>query len=330
MSRDAIARGQRSKRSPGRVFAIRVLGSAAILALLLVFVPFRDLVAALRQVPPLVWVGALGAYLLLHLIGVCKWLLVINAAGAELSFLSGVRCYYYGLFGNLFLPSIIGGDVVRAGLAMSLARSRSGLVLGSLAERLLDTIGLAAVAGIGALLLPTALDPRSRLIFLGMGGLFLVAGAGAFAILLLTPVIRRLPIRRRRALVKIRQAYRALRERPARLIGALLLSMLLQSLLVLLNARLGDVIGIDISFVVWLFVWPLAKIAAILPVTQGGIGVREGALVLLFQPFGVSSSAAMATGLVFTAVVMCGGLVGGVIAFVLARVSNDHRQDINL
>jgi hypothetical protein len=59
------------------------------------------------------------------------------------------------------------------------------------------------------------------------------------------------------------------------MVAALLLGMLLQGLLVMLNAWLGDVVGIHISPVVWLFVWPLAKIAAILPVTQGGIGVRE-------------------------------------------------------
>ena len=100
------------------------------------------------------------------------------------------------------------------------------------------------------------------------------------------------------------------------LVGAVLL---LQGLLVLLNAWLGDVVGIHISPVVWLFVWPLAKIAAILPVTQGGIGVREGALVILFQPFGVPAAAAMATGLVFTSVVMMGGLIGGAAAYLAGR-----------
>jgi glycosyltransferase 2 family protein len=35
-----------------------------------------------------------------------------------------------------------------------------------------------------------------------------------------------------------------------------------------------------------LFAWPLAKIAAVVPITQGGIGVREAALVVLLAPFG--------------------------------------------
>lgn len=304
---------------PARAIAFRLIGSASVLAVLLLIVPFHDIVAALRRVPPGVWVGALCAYMLIHLIGVFKWRLLINTAGAGLGFAQAVRCYYYGLFGNVFLPSVVGGDVVRAGLAMRLSRSKSGLLLGSLADRIIDTIGLTAVAGIGALLLPTALDARSRGIFAGVAVALALLGFCLAAALLLLPVVRRLPFKRRRLLVKIRQAVIALRRRPGRLASALLLGMLLQVLLIALNAWLGDAVGIHISLVVWLFVWPLAKIASLLPVTQGGIGVREGAIVILFQPFGVSSAASLATGLIFTAVVMTGGLLSGMAAFLLGR-----------
>jgi uncharacterized protein (TIRG00374 family) len=303
-----------------KVLIKRLLGSAIMLSLLLIVVPRDDIATALRRVPPQIWLVALTVYLTLHLIGVYKWMLLINTAGAGLSFAQTARCYYYGLFGNIFLPSIIGGDVVRAGLAMRMTRSKSGLLLGSLADRLIDTVGLAGVAGIGALLLPTALDPRSRAIFLGLAALFAVLGIAGAASLMLLPIVRRLPFKRRRTLVKMRQAIRTLGQRPGRLVSALLLGMLLQGLLVMLNAWLGDIVGIHISPVVWLFVWPLAKIAAILPLTQGGIGVREGAMVILFQPFGVPAAAAMATALIFTTVVMAGGLIGGAAAYLLGRL----------
>ena len=104
--------------------------------------------------------------------------------------------------------------------------------------------------------------------------------------------------------------------------------MLLQTLLVFLNAWLGNMMGVSISPFVWLFVWPLAKIAAIAPVTQGGIGVREGALVVLFQPFGVSAAAALATGLVFTAIVMAGGVVGGGIALLLGSRDTPRGREV--
>ena len=98
---------------------------------------------------------------------------------------------------------------------------------------------------------------------------------------------------------------------------AILLGVLLQSLLVVLNWGLGLAIGIDIPVYVWLFVWPLAKISGLLPVTQGGIGVREAAQAVLFAPFGVSAARAVATGLVFEVVIIAGGLVGGAIALLI-------------
>jgi uncharacterized protein (TIRG00374 family) len=307
-----------ARRAARLRFVLRLLGSAAVLALLLLFVPLAELAAALGRVPVHVWLIALAVYPLLHLIGIAKWRILINAAGAGLSYAQVARCYYYGLFGNLFLPSIIGGDAVRAGLALRMARSKSGLLLGSLVDRFIDIAGLAGVAAIGALLLPSALDARSRGIFLGLAALLAVAGLGALAAWHLVAA-RRLPYRFRRRLVGVRRAVRTLRRRRGSLLASLLMGMALQSLLVALNAWLGDSVGIHISLVVWLFVWPLAKIAAVLPLTQGGIGVREGALVLLFQPFGVSAAAAMATGLIFTAVVVFGGLTGGLIAWVMGR-----------
>ncbi|MEP7380283.1 MAG: lysylphosphatidylglycerol synthase transmembrane domain-containing protein [Gemmatimonadota bacterium] len=302
---------------------VRWGGSAAMLALLFTALPFGDITRAIRSVPHRVWPAALLMYMSLHLVGVAKWRLLVNSAGAELSFKTAVRAYYMGLFGNTFLPSIVGGDVVRAGVAMRSARSKSGLVLGSLIDRLLDIVGLAAVAGIGALLSPRALDGQSRRIFLTLGVFLAVGGVGALAVLAVFPV-RRLPWKLRRKLVQVRRAVQATMQRPHALVAALLLGMLLQSLLTLLNWWLGRVIGIDIPIYVWLFVWPLAKIAALLPLTQNGIGVREAAQAVLFAPFGVAAAKAVATGLVFEVVLISGGLLGGVIAFLLSRSGTER------
>ena len=311
-------------RSPWRRGALRLGVSAAVLALLLVVLPFQELVAALRRVPPLVAAGGLGIYLSLHLLGVVKWRMLINAAGAGMSVAQAARCYYAGLFGNTFLPSIVGGDVVRAGVAFGLARSRAGVVLGSVADRTLDVLALAAVAGIGVLLAPGALDPRSRAIFVGLGAT-LALGALAVLLVLLTIRPRRFSFRMRRRMVRVRVIARSMAARPGTVLAALTLGVTLQSLLVVLNAWLGAACGIEIALQTWFFVWPLAKIAALVPITQGGIGVREAAQVALFAPFGVPAVLALAAGLVFELIIISGGLVGGIIAAVLRRAGADGR-----
>ena len=70
----------------------------------------------------------------------------------------------------------------------------AGLILGSLVDRVQDVIGLAAVAAIGALLLPTALDERSRNVFWVLAITAIAAVAVLALVIRLTPV-RRLPLR---------------------------------------------------------------------------------------------------------------------------------------
>ncbi len=303
---------------------VRIAFSLLVLILLFVAFPFADVAAAVGSVPLGVWPLALTVYLMLHFIGIIKWRTLINAAGAGLTLREAARAYYMGLFGNTFLPSVVGGDVVRAGVAMSHTTSKSGLILGSFADRLLDVLGLAAVSGIGALLSPRALDDRSRRIFVTLGVVLGVLGAVALIALWLAPV-KRFPFKVRRRLVAVRRAVRATASQPGALLTAFSLGMLLQISLTAMNWLLGRSMGIDIPLYVWLFVWPLAKIAALLPLTQNGIGVREAAQAALFAPFGVAGAKAVASGLVFAVVIVTGGILAGGLAFLLSKAGGERR-----
>ena len=300
--------------------ALRIGISAGVLALLFAFIPFHEVLSAMTRLGPAIWMLGLLGYLSMHLIGVVKWRLLINTAGAGLSFAQAARAYYAGLFGNTFLPSIVGGDVVRAGVAFKVARSKTALVLGSFIDRIQDFVGLLAVAGIGALLVPRALDPQSRQIFLVVAGVLLLLGLIGVVAIAMVPV-RRFKFKLRRKMVQVRRAIRAVWRQPSAVVIAFLLGMLLQSSLVVLNYWLGERAGIEIPLYVWLFVWPLAKMSGIAP-TQNGIGVREAAQVALFAPFGVGAELALATGLVFEVIIITGGLVGGLIALTIGGVSS--------
>jgi uncharacterized protein (TIRG00374 family) len=296
----------------------RLGGSALILGLLLTFLPFGQVWAAIKRIPPSLSLGLLFVYLVLHLMGVVKWRMLINVAGAGLSFKEAVRCYYGGLFGNVFLPSLVGGDVVRGAMAFPVSRSKAAVVLGSVIDRTQDVIGLGAIAAMGALLSPRSLDPQSRKVFLAFGGTVALACVATLTVLLTLPV-RKFPFKVRRIMVKLRRAGLSMHSRWDRVLLCLGLGIVLQVSQVGLNFWLGLACGLHIAFGVWLFAWPLAKISALLPVTQGGIGVREVALVALLLPFGAPSVLTAAAGLVFEAITTVGGLLAGIIAFLVGR-----------
>ena len=304
---------------PGRRRAwLRVAATVAVLALLLALLPRGELVAAFRRLSLTAWALGIGAYLSLHIVGAMKWRMVMNAAEAGLGIRESVRCYYAGLFGSVFLPSLVGGDVVRAGLAMSLARSRAGVILGSAIDRGLDMAALAAITVVGAVAAPMALAPESRQVLVALVLTLGAIGALAVGAMAVLPA-RRLPFRMRRAIAKFRRALRATLRRPGRVTTAWALALLLQSSLVLLNAWLGREVGLLVPAHVWFFAWPLAKISALVPLTQAGIGVREAALAGLLAPFAVPTALAVAAGLVFQSIVISGGLVAGALSWLLAR-----------
>jgi uncharacterized membrane protein YbhN (UPF0104 family) len=98
-----------------------------------------------------------------------------------------------------------------------------------------------------------------------------------------------------------------------------ILGTAIQTAFLVLTAKLAVACGLQLPLRDWFFAWPLAKLAAVLPLTQGGIGVREAALVGLLSPFGAAPHLVLAAGLVWEAVVISGGLIAGLVAFVLGR-----------
>jgi uncharacterized membrane protein YbhN (UPF0104 family) len=297
-------------------------GSALVLVLLFRFLPGRQVWQALGALPARLWILVLAGYLAAHCIGVGKWRLMVNVAGAGLSVPQAARCYSAGLFGSLFLPSLIGGDLVRAGLALRLGRSKAGALLGSLLDRTIDFVALTLLAGVGALLVPGALDERGRRIFLLLGaGALLAAGVIAAAIALLP--VRRLSFRLKRKLVRVRRAARSITRQPRAMLTALSLGIVAQLAFVSLSILLAEACGLHLLFRVWLFAWPLAKLSAALPITQGGIGVREAALAALLLPFGAPAVLAVAAGLAWEAIVISGAVVAGIFSLLAGRFFSD-------
>lgn len=299
---------------------VRLAGTAVVLGLLFYFLPLQELWRTMRRISPAVWLLVLAGYSLMHVMAMIKWRLMVNLAGAGLDHLQGARCYFAGLFGNLFLPSLVGGDVIRAGLALKLGKSKAGVLLGSLLDRMLDIAGLATVATLGAFLVPGHLDPqvattfRAVLAVLALGGL---AGLGLAWLVLR----RRFSFRVRRKLVRVRKAARRMARQPARVLLAWTLGLGFQVGLVLLMTRIAAECGLFVPLSAWLFAYPMAKLAALLPVTQGGIGVREAALAALLVPFGARPVLTVAAGLVWETVIYAVGLAGGIIPLLAGRRS---------
>lgn len=295
--------------------AIRFVLSAGVLVALFVVLDPGAIGEALATVNPSVWGICLGGFCLLHVVAAFKWRLFLRLSGATIPCGTAIRCHGAGLFSNLCLPSLIGGDVVRAGLAMGATPSREAVVLGSVVDRLADLLALGLVVLAGAAAAPAALSTLEQGATTGLTPLWIFFGILVFMVLVAVWIlwwrpVRRWPRRLGRRLVETLRAMRLLRSRPGAALGGLVLCVGIQGGFVCVNIMLGEAMGLDLDPAFWFLLWPLAKIAAMLPVSLGGIGVREAAFAALISPF-AEENTAVAQSLAWETVLIGGGLVAG-------------------
>ena len=292
---------------------VRAGVSLGLLAALLVWLPRDELFGAISRTPPALWLGVLVAFLAGHVVTALKWRMLVAASGAPTPAGSALRAHAAGLFANLCLPSIVGGDVVRAGMVMGSRDRAAAVAVGSLGDRVLDTLALTALAALAVLLLPDSVGGWAPRI-LGAAAVVCFAAALGAVIAVRSIPPERLPERLaplRGPWAKVREALTAHARRPAPALLAWVLSLVVQLAFVGLNAALGRAVGIDLPLAVWLLAWPLAKLAALLPVSLGGIGVREVALAALLAPFGVAGALAVAQSLLWETILVAAGLLAG-------------------
>jgi uncharacterized protein (TIRG00374 family) len=300
---------EKSDRRRMRAWSIRVCISALLLALIFYLVPFSQVWAAARQISLALWLGALALFLAGHAAAAAKWRILI---GGGVSYRQAFRAHLAGLAANLALPSVAGGDIVRAGLVMKDSSDKSRLAMGSLADRLLDTLGLALIA-LGSAWI--AWKPRlDSGLWTGwpLFGLSILVAVGFVVALTLDRAVRGQEPSGKLAKLAAKLTHSAaeLARSPGRLLLCLALSMTIQCLFVGINIAFARAANVEAPIAAWFFAWTTAKIIAIAPISLGGLGVREASMAALLKPFGADPAQVVAIGLVWQSVLYVSGLIG--------------------
>ncbi len=304
----------------------KAIVSVGLLALLFWILPWSQLEETFRRLSLRTWLGLLAGFVGGHLLGVVKWRTVVNAGRARLGFRDAIMCYGAGLFTNLCLPTIVGGDILRLTMASRITRNPAAVALGGVTDRLSDILALGILLALGLLLSTDQLP--------GLWGqvITVIVVVGAVLAMAGLPFVLQRPLKRwprkfRRPIGRVLVALRHSWKTPSALATALTLSLLIQGGFVLLNVALGRSIGIDVDLSVWLIAWPAAKVAGLLPISLGGLAVREASLGALLLPFGVPMATGVAASLIWQTVLIGGGLIGGA-TWVLLRPSNGSSDSL--
>jgi uncharacterized protein (TIRG00374 family) len=305
-----------------------------------------SVVAALQSATPQTLLLAVAGYLAIQMLSAFKWRLLLNAAlraqgdpsATPLSFGECYRFYLIGMFCNLWLPTAVGGDAVRAALAGKRCRSLALAASAIFVERLTGLAALLVVGVLGALFY-FGLVPQSDELASAKSRLMSVAIITTLIILALLFAVWAL---RRGAekfskqhnpspfAQKLLGAHRAFdiyfspATRPA-LGAALALSLAFHIALIGLNIFLAAAVELKLPAAIFAWLVPSLGIASMLPIGIGGLGVREaGAIAFLNGVLPVSqmpdAGTVIAWSLLWQATIWVAGLPGAFAYF----AANNH------
>jgi uncharacterized protein (TIRG00374 family) len=241
---------------------------------------------------------------------------VFEGEDLSLSLLKSVQLTYIGYFFNNFLPTAVGGDVIKAHCASQVNEKRMKSYASVLMDRLIGLYSFLIIAAIALVINWREFDmPLAKnmiFVFLALGVIgFLIISNKRIADLL-QGLFRRIKMmrlgERLEELYAIAHDYR---NRMDVIVKAILISMLAQSIyfvvIYLFFLSLGLEIGIGNIFLIM----PVVTFISMVP-SLGGLGVREGAIVALFAPLAGKDNA-FAASLLLLFLLFFVSLIGGIV-----------------
>jgi uncharacterized membrane protein YbhN (UPF0104 family) len=298
--------------SKNRQTVARALGSILALVLLAILLQEKgdgELFSALRRVSIGYFLAAIAALLVSRLFSILRWHVLLRSAGVELSFSRSVMLTFTGNFSSNFMPTTIGGDVVRLAGAMQLGYDRAICVASLVADRLMGMAGM-------VIALPLGLGP------------FFLLGKGVSQSIAFSALIQK-------GVDFARRTFESLSiwlKKPTTLFGSLLATLGNQAFIYLSIYFL--LLGIDHHVSYWLVagMYTLAYFVTLIPISMNGLGVQELSMTFLLAQLGglspsESATVALLTRLLFIITSLPGAFF---LPSILAAMNNKQAPPIDL
>ena len=323
-----LKRGPRLKPAYlGRLYGLLRVAVTLVLAVYLVW-RVRSEVGTLRlHLSHPAWLGlALGVVVLAAVLSACLWHLLIPPA-SRIPFGRLLGHYFAGFFWNNFLPTGVGGDVVRA-LALRAASGHSSDAVNSvLMSRVVALWGIVLLSAVATLFHAVSIGWRMALPLVLLSSTALLVTSTGSAFLLGTQVsrCRRLfPARLEAWHAKLRRYY----GQPALLLRALFWAVVIQLCAVAINALTAHALNLAITPGNLLVTMPLINLAAIVPISVGGFGVREGSYIYCLGLVGAGAGDALLLALaVYTLLILVAAAGAGIFALLVPSASGTAQRD---
>lgn len=300
---------------------IKVIVSISLFSLVLYSADPSEILEQLQGTGPLyLSLAALLVVFLGKVVSAKKWQILLHAKGEDVEYTSALRHYYIGTFFNLFLPTTIGGDVIRAHKISDEMEVNEEAFSSVFMERFTGLVALVSLAAVSSVLYFGSVPLEAILVIFVF---FIPAMVFIFILITRKSIVRRFsPIYRAffRLLEflnfreKIKRLYFSINQykkhRRAMLL-AVLMSFLFHVVLIVSNFCLSRAVGMSVPFYYFFVYIPISAVLLFLPISIKGFGVREVLYAHFFTQVGAVSAEAVSMSILFQLLVILGAGVGG-------------------
>jgi len=286
---------------------------------------FRDL----KRVNPYVILFVAIFFICLQAVSAFRWSIILHK-DVDVPYRKLLAIYFIGMFFNNFLPTMVGGDIIK-GLYLYRESKKGGV---SVASIFMDRYsGFSALIIITTIAFITGYSLIKGTTLTGFL-IFLIGGYTAASLVIWVGPLHSWAMRilakihfyginhKVDALYKTLMGYKGHKDI---LVKILLISFVVQAGVIVGYYILAHSLGIDVKLAYFFFFIPLATVITMVPITVGGLGIREGAFVYLFTMVGATKAQAISLSLIWYAVMVVVSMIGG-IAFIKM---GGHAKDLH-
>jgi uncharacterized membrane protein YbhN (UPF0104 family) len=288
--------------------------SAALLAILISKIDPDDFVPPHRSLPGALAFLCTGILLmgLSFLVASWRWQRVLAVYDAHIPLRILTKHYLAGQFVGNALPSTVGGDVLRISRCSKDTGSTEVAFASVVLERLTGFVALPLLTFVGFLARPDLFETSRSWIAIAtaVGSLLVLV---VILVLAASPRLAGRFVHRAnwtRFIGIVHVGVDRLRHDPRDAVAALAAAVAYQLTVVASVYCAVHTIGLTIpNGAVFAYI-PAVAMVQVLPISVGGLGVREGMLALLLHPLGVPTGQAVALGLLWYAMTIIVSLLG--------------------
>jgi uncharacterized protein (TIRG00374 family) len=301
-------------------WTIKIAVSVGLLYVLLSRADLHRLWATARTASVAWLAAALVLYFGMILVSAWRWGLLLGAQHLDVPYRRLTASFLVATFFNNFLPSNIGGDVIRIADTAPDAGSKTLATTVVLLDRGIGLFGLVFVAAIGASLaahLSRGAEPVSPVVlWAGFASAVVIASPFLLAPDRIARLLRPLHAIHQEwfeeRINRFTAALHKFRAAPHVLGACFGGAVLVQAVLIGFYTAIAHAIGLPLSVIHLAILIPVSLVVQMLPVSVNGLGVREAVFGFYFKKIGLPLDSAILLSFLGAALIMLFSVTGAV------------------